>query len=221
MEKLGFILTIVGFTIAAGGYVWLLHRTFEVNEWWGTAIFFVPVLAIIYVPLSLRRSRGPALLLLLGAATVVSPYGIKYLQQQLIDLGDRQRVVNGELHITLTGWNKKDYSLLELLPDTVVLQMANADVTDETLKYLHGMDSLRELDLNDSQVTDAGLKLLSQLPNLQQLRLRNTWITDAGFQGSLAPMESLRMVDVTGTHVEGRTLRKWKNAKPDEREYLK
>jgi hypothetical protein len=213
-EKLGFILTIVGFTVAAAGYVWLLSRTFQASEPWGTAIFFVPPLALVYLLVSFRRTWGPACVLLLGAGVVAIPYGIKYYQQQFVDLGERQKVVDGELHVTLTGWNKDDYSILERLPDTVVLQMANPDVTDNTLKYVNGMTRLRELDLNDSQVTDAGLGQLRRLANLQQLRLRKTKITDAGFRSTLAPMESLLKVEVTGTGVKGKTLREWKKAKP-------
>jgi hypothetical protein len=34
----------------------------------------------------------------------------------------------------------------------IVLQIADADVTDQTLDHLAGMANLRELDLNDSQI---------------------------------------------------------------------
>jgi hypothetical protein len=213
-EKLGFILTIVGFTVAAAGYVWLLSRTFQASEPWGTAIFFVPPLALVYLLLSFRRTWGPACVLLLGAGVVAIPYGIKYYQQQFLDLGERETTVAGELHVTLTGWNKDDYSILESRPQIVVLQMANHDVTDETLKYLPALTQLRELDLNDSQVTDLGLKYLRGLPHLQELRLRKTKITDAGFRNALAPLKSLLKVEVTGTGVKGKTLREWKKAKP-------
>ena len=155
----------------------------------------------------------------LGAAVVASPHAIKYYQREFVDLGPRLKIVEGEQHVTLTGWDKKDYALLERLPDTVVLQMANPDVTDETLKYLRGMNRLQELDRNDTQVTDAGLKEIAQLPKLQRLRLRKTRITDAGFRESLMPMELLRNVDVTGTAVKGKTLREWKAAQQG-RDYL-
>src|SRR5262245_58870134 len=218
-ENLGLILQILGYTLAAAGYVWLLHRAFQANQLWGTLIFFVPPLALVYFFVSLRRAWAPLLLMLFGAAVVASPHGIKYYQRTFVDLGERLKVVDGEEHVTLTGWDKKDYALLERLPDTVVLQMANEDVTDETLKHLEGMSRLQELDLNDTQVTDAGLKLIVQLPKLQRLRLRNTRITDAGFRESLMPLELLRNVDVTGTAFKGSTLRQWKKAQTG-REYL-
>jgi hypothetical protein len=218
-DYLGFILQVVGFTLASAGYVWLLHRTFAANQLWGTVIFFLPPLALIYILLSLRRSWAPLLVMLLGGVVIAAPYGIKYYQRTYVDLGERLKVVEGEDHVTLTGWDKEDYALLDRLPDTVVLQMANEDVTDETLKHLEGMSRLQELDLNDTQVTDAGLKLIAQLPKLQRLRLRNTRITDAGFRESLMPLELLRQVDVTGTAVKGSTLRQWKKAQTG-REYL-
>lgn len=219
MEKLGFILTIAGFTIAAAGYVWLLWRTFRVSEGWGMILFFLPAVVPVYVLIHLRRSWAPALLLLAGAGAVASPHGIRLYQQRFLDLGERQAMVDGEMHVTLTGWNRHDYSILENIPATVVLQMANPDVTDTTLAYLKDMSNLRELDLNDTLVSDAGLKRLAELPKLQQLRLRNTRITDEGFRASIAPLESLRKLDVTGTKVSSKTLRAWKNAKPG-REYL-
>jgi hypothetical protein len=218
-DYLGLILQVVGFTLAAAGYVWLLHRAFEANQLWGTLLFFLPVLAPFYILVSLRRTWGPLLLLLLGAAVVASPHGIRYYQRSFVDLGERLKVVAGEQHVTLNGWDRTDYALLEQLPDTVVLQMANPDVTDETLKHLRGMSRLRELDLNDTQVTDAGLKLIAQLPQLQRLRLRTTRITDTGFRESLMPLDLLRNVDVTGTAVKGSTLREWKRAQTG-REYL-
>ena len=219
MEKLGFILTIAGFTLAATAYVWLLWRTFRVSEGWGMALFFFPALVPVYMLITLRRSWAPALLFLAGAGAVAAPHGIRYYQQRFLDLGERQAIVDGELHVTLTGWDRKDYSILEKIPDAVVLQMANPDVTNETLVYLKGMNNLRELDLNDTLVTDGGLKRLAELPKLQQLRLRNTSITDEGFRVSIAPLESLRNVDVTGTKVKSKSLRDWKNAKPG-RAYL-
>jgi hypothetical protein len=218
-DYLGLILQIVGFTLAAAGYVWLLHRAFDANQLHGTIIFFLPPLALGYILLTLRRTWGPLALLLAGAAVTASPHAIKYYQREYVDLGERLRTVDGEQHVTLTGWDRDDYALLEKLPDTVVLQMANADVTDETLKHIQGMNRLQELDLNDTQVTDAGLKRIAQLPKLQRLRLRNTRITDAGFRESLMQLELLRNVDVTGTGVKGSTLRQWKKAQTG-REYL-
>ena len=104
-------------------------------------------------------------------------------------------------------------------PDVVVLQMANPDVTDETLELLRGLNQLRKLDLNNTQVTDAGLVVLAGLPRLERLRLGHTKITDEGFRTHLAGLASLQQIDVTGTAVKGKTKRNGRRAKPG-REYL-
>jgi hypothetical protein len=133
--------------------------------------------------------------------------------------GGREKQVQDELHITLTGVSAADYALLRNKPNVVVLQMANPAVNDETLLYLRGMDRLRELDLNDTKVTDEGLAVLAELPRLEELRLARTAITDAGFHKHLLGMESLNKLDLTGTKVKGKTKREWKKAK-EGREYL-
>ncbi|MFO0969801.1 MAG: hypothetical protein U0793_29955 [Gemmataceae bacterium] len=219
IDHLGLILQLSGLTLAAAAFVWLLHRAFHHNQLWGTVVFFVPPLGLVYSALAPRRAWAPLLLLALGVGVLLAPHAIKYYQRAHPNLGERLRIVDGEQHVVLTGWSKSDYGLLEQLPDTVVLEMANPDVTDETLKHLEGMGRLQELNLNESQVTDAGLKLIAQLPKLQRLRLRGTRITDAGFRESLMPLELLRNVDVTGTAVKGSTLREWKKQQTG-RDYL-
>jgi hypothetical protein len=218
-DRQGFFLQLLGCTVAAAGFLWLLGRAFQKSDLWGTLIFFIPPLALVHVLVAFRRAWAPALVLLVGAVLVATPRTVSYFEKRYIDLGPRIKDVDGEKHVTLTGWDKTDYSFLEYHPETVVLQMANADVTDETLHYLEGMKGLRELDLSDTRVTDEGLKVLRQLPALRELRLRSTAVTDEGFRASLAPMESLRKVDVKETKVKGGTLRSWKNKNPD-REYL-
>jgi hypothetical protein len=210
---MGFSLQILGCIVVAAGFLWLLQRVFQKSQPWGTAIFFVPPLAFIYFLFSLRRTWAPILVLLVGASVVAAPRAINYYQKRYIDLGPRIKDVDGEKHITLTGWDLDDYSFLEYHPETVVLQMANPDVTDQTLHELQDMTQLRELDLNTSQLTDEGLKQVAKLPNLKVLRLRGTRITDEGFRASVLPMKSLDEVEVIGTKVTPETLKEWKNRK--------
>jgi hypothetical protein len=134
-----------------------------------------------------------------------------------IDLGPRERVVDGERHITLTGWDRGDYGWLGSKRDVVVLQMANPDVTDQTLRGLRGMDHLKELDISNTAVTDAGLAALKDLPALASLRLKGTKVSDAGFQGALAGKESLMQLDLTSTGVAKETVDNWKKAKAGRR----
>ena len=154
---------------------------------------------------------------LIGLGLVITGFPPAYRLLVPIDLGPREKIVDGERHITLTGWDRKDYALLGSKRDVVVLQMANPDVTDQTLEHLKGMSALKELDLNNTQVTDAGLKVLKDLPALRVLRLKNTKITDQGFQDALAGKDSLMQLDLTGTQVSRETVQTWQKAKDGRR----
>jgi hypothetical protein len=156
-----------------------------------------------------RRLGLPLLVGSVGLAAIVGPaiYTRAILE---VDLGPRERWVDGELHLTLTGWDGDSYAFLERRPETVVLQMANGDVTDATLEYLRGKKLLRELDLNDAQITDDGLERLADLQSIEVLRLRGTNITDAGFRQYLMPRERLRQVDLRQTAVEPESIDQWR-----------
>jgi hypothetical protein len=121
------------------------------------------------------------------------------------------------MHLTLTGWDRKSYSILAYKPEAVVLQMANPDVNDETLDYVKGMKDLQELDLNETGITDKGLAVLEGLPVLERLRVARTRITDQGFRDRLAGKESLMMLDVRGTEIKSETTKAWRDAKPGRR----
>src|SRR5262245_43617373 len=221
-EQYAIYIIIAGLVVAAVGAVWLLVSAFRESVGWGLAVIFLPVLgAILFVFRHARRCVWPLILLGVGGLLVGGTYAYNYFYTQFVDLGPREKTVDGELHITLTGWDEDDYSILEQKPDTVVLQMANADVTDETLKYLRGMSKLQELDLNYTQVSDEGLKTLAGLPALKILRLRKTPVTDEGFRSHLAEKESLLELDARETSIASKTLREWKAKQPDQRKYLK
>jgi hypothetical protein len=131
-----------------------------------------------------------------------------------LDLAERVKLVDGRRHVTLTGWDRKDYSLLRLMPDVSVLQMANPDVTDGVLEKLRHMKALQELDLNSTPVTDAGLGVLRDLPALETLRLARTKITDKGFHDALSSKDSLMQIDLRGTSVSRDSAKAWRDAKP-------
>ena len=149
----------------------------------------------------------PALLVSLGIICLTLPAAVTRFAP--IDLGAHDVQVEGERHITLTQWDQKDYSVLARIPDAVVLQMANEDVTDATLKYLVGMKSLRELDLAGSKISDAGLSELAGLTSLEKLILSRTQITDAGLKPLLDQLPKLKQLDVRETGVTPAVLRPW------------
>jgi hypothetical protein len=215
LETYGSYALLAGLAILVIAWFWLVIRAFKVRFWWGLGVLLFPPLVLLFLLLHGRKARAPLVAMLLGCVAIAVPLAINYYERAFVDLGPRERVVDGELHITLTGWDGKDYSILQARPQTVVLQMANPDVTDQTLEFLRPMAQLRELDLNDTQITDEGLRTLSELPRLETLRLRATPITDEGFRQSLLPKESLQELDLRETKVASKTVREWKTAKPD------
>jgi hypothetical protein len=219
LEEYAFFVLIAGLVVGAIGFLWLVVAAFKVSKPWGFAVLLVPPLALVFVPLHFRKSKVALVVLLISGALLGAPYAVNYYQEKFGDHGPREKIVNGELHITLTGWDGTDYSFLQKKTQAVVLQMANPNVTDATLEYLKRMDNLRELELNDSAVTDEGLAVLAELPRLEELRLARTRITDAGFRKHLFARESLLKLDLTGTAVKGKTKRDWKKVRSG-REYL-
>jgi hypothetical protein len=190
-----------------------------VSKGWGFGTLLLPPLSLVFLLTHLRKSAVPLVLFLLAGVLFAAPYAVNYYNAKFVGLGPREKMVDGELHITLTGWDETDYSVLEKRPEVVVLQMANPDVTDSTLEHIRGMEQLREIDLNDTKVTDEGLLILATLPHLAELRLARTKITDAGFRKHLAGKKSLLKLDLTGTAVKSKTKRDWKKARTG-REYL-
>ena len=199
-----------GFALLVIGYFWMIVTAFRTRWPWGFGCFFlivIPFFAIRYF----SRAWKPSLVLAVGLLLAAIPP--LYTRLVPLDLGPRDKMVDGERHITLTGWDQKDYSFLNSMPDVVVLQMANPDVTDKTLVFLESMSRLRELDLTGTAVTDAGLTSLGRLPKLETLRLRSTKITDKGFADFLNKSESLKMLDLSNTDVTKATTTPWKAAK--------
>ncbi len=210
MEAYALYILIAGLVIVAAGWLWLVIRAFRQGFWWGIGVLLFPPLGLLFIPMHWHRAALPFGVILLGGAVIAFPY--VYNRLVPVDLGPHEKIVDGELHLGLNGWNRKDYSVLKSKQNAVVVQMANGDVTDETLEYLKGMSALRDLDLNNTRITDQGLRILKDLPRLEILRLANTAITDQGFREHLFDKESLRQVDLRGTQVTRETAQAWRKA---------
>ena len=200
-----------GLAAAALAWIWLLVRAFRQHRRWGLASLVLPPVGLAFAARHPRRAAAPLVLLMLSVLVAAAP--AIYTLYVRLDLGPRNKVVDGQQHLTLTGWDRKDYSILRLEPNVVVLQMANPDVTDQCLEALKEMKALQELDLNGTQVTDAGLRILKDLPALTRLRLARTKITDQGFHDALFAKDSLMQLDVRGTQVSRETMNAWRDAK--------
>ena len=212
-----FYIAAAGLGLAVVGLLWLIVAAFRVRWYWGLAVLLFPPLGLAFgFRLHVRKEAAwPLAILAIGLAVGSAP--ILYNKFTPIELGPYEKTVGNELHLTLTGWDRKDYSILAAKPEAVVLQMANRDVTDQTLINLKGMTRLRELDLSNTQVDDDGLKELEALPGLETLRLKGTRITDEGFRKWLAPREALIQLDLQGTGVTKESGKAWKDARPGRR----
>lgn len=201
-------LLLAGGAIIALGFLWLVVRAIRDWRWW---MILAPFTLLVYLVKRTRRALGPVLVMAFGVLLATAPAAIDRLIP--IDLGPRDKIVDGERHLTLTGWDRTDYAdILRQKPDTVVLQMANADVTDATLALLADMTKLRRLDISHSHVTDAGLWQLTALPALRELYLTGTKVSDQGVRDALTPHPTLKRLDVRQTAVTSEAARAWQKA---------
>lgn len=162
---------------------------------------------------TMRQLLQPLLLVAAGLVLGGLPFVYQHAYLAIVGLGERERVIDGERALNLTGWDRKGYEILRDRKDIAILEMGNADVTDDTLSLLAEMPKLKELTLNDSSVTDAGLAKLARLPRLETLRIARTRVTADGVRAFLAaPPSGLRQIDVSGNEIPTSILRQWKNA---------
>lgn len=139
------------------------------------------------------------LLIPLAAIVLAAVYGPRQYRQKnaLAALKERGAIVRTEplglpLVETLAG---KEY-------DQIITEVywVNADVTDDDLKLLSGLKTLRKLELTGSKVTGAGLEHLAGLDGLYNLQLGNTRVTDDAL-AHVAELPGLGILSLSGTKV--------------------
>ena len=219
-EQTGFLILVAGLVLVALGYLWLIVRAFRTHIWWGVAsVLLAPVAGLVFAAAHFRRALAPLAVVLVGGLVVASPIAINRLVPAKQE--EVKNVTTGETDLTVTGMSGYDYPSVRTKTDLTVLQMANADVTDADVEHLRGLVKIRRLDLSDTAVTDASLPLLASLPALEDVKLARTKVTDDGVKKLLADAKQLKAIDARGTSVKTATLRDWKNADKDNRNYLK
>ncbi|QDT54015.1 Leucine Rich repeats (2 copies) [Caulifigura coniformis] len=204
------VILYAGLLLAALGIVWLLVTAFRRSAKRGLAVTLIPPLALWHVWNAWPKTRGPALLTVIGLSAALFP--MAYTRLKPIDLGERVRIVDGEKHVTLTGWDRPNYAAIAQHPDCVVLQMANPDVDDKALHHVAKLESLKELDLDGTAISDRGLKDLSSLVKLERLRISRTKISDTGFRESIATLPALKQLWCPETEISKAALNEWKAA---------
>jgi hypothetical protein len=215
MESRAFYMQMGGLAFATLAWIWLLASAFHQHRRWGLGTLVLPPVGLAFAARHPRKGTAPLVLFVISVLIASIP--ALYTLYVPLDLGPVEKVVDGQLHLTLTGWDRKDYSVIKHETGVVVLQMANPDVTDVSLESLKEMKSLRELDLSGTQVTDIGLRILKELPALATLRLARTKITDKGFHDTLFEKDSLMQLDLSATQVSRKTAQDWRDAKPGRR----
>jgi hypothetical protein len=213
VESRSYFLQVGAVPVIACAWIWLLVRAFRVRRAWGWTSLFLPPVGLAFAARHPRRGAAPLILVIL--AVLVAAVPAVYILCVRVDLGPRDKNIGGKRHVTLTGWDRDDYSVLRFMPDVSVLQMANSDVTDHALEVLGSMKNLEELDLNGAQVTDTGLGVIRDLPALVTLRVARTKITDKGFRDILSTKDSLMQLDLQHTQVSRDTVKAWRAVKPD------
>lgn len=184
----------------------------------GVAVVVCAIVLILGIVFQKKWKRLWIPLMIGAGGIVIAVAPAVYTQAILqIDLGPREKIVDGQRHLTLTGWDGESYEFLQTKTDTVVLQMANPDVDDDVLRNLKHWHDLRELDLNDTRVTDAGLEQLELLTTLVVLRLRNTKISQEGLDRLLTQLTEVRQLDIRGTQVDAEWVQAWKAERPGRR----
>jgi|688.fasta_scaffold359572_1 hypothetical protein len=212
-EQIGFVLVLSGLLLSTAGLLWLVARVVGLGLG-GLGLRGLGLGRMAGRPsASRRRFLNPALLLAAGLVIGAVPFVSQRAYLAIHGLAERERIIDGERALTLTGWDRSDYSILATRPDVAILEMSNPDVTDETLAVLRNLPRLKELSLDDSAVTDRGLAVLAGLPALESLRVARTKITPDGVAAFLAsPPPRLRQIDVSGNGIQAEILRAWKEA---------
>jgi hypothetical protein len=222
-EVVGVGLLFAGLILVFVGLLALIIQAYRSSGFLLAALLILttPPGPLIYGLSHFRKSVKPFVFILSGLLIGAVPFAFSHGLELLMGLGERERIIAGERHLVLTGWDRPDYSILASREDVVVLEMGNPNVDDQTLKLLLPLTKLRELTLNDSAISDEGLRLLRQLPSLQSLRIARTKITKEGVAEFLAnPPAKLKELDVSGNSIPASALRKWKNQEPETRRYV-
>ena len=223
-ELFGVGVIFLGALLLLVGTLWLIRNAYRTRWWLGVLLVLTIFLGtpLIYGLIRFRQNKRPLMLVLAGTIIGAIPFAAEHAYEFVFGLGERERVIKGERYLTLTGWDRKDYTVVwSRKKDVAVLELGNPDVTDETLTLLVELPRLKELTLNDTMVTDAGLARLKTLPELESVRLARTKVTKDGIAAFLAePPPKLRDIDVSGNSIPASALRKWKNVDPEHRRYV-
>src|SRR5437763_17115983 len=111
MEAYYLYVLIAGAAIFAAGCLWLVVAAFRTHVGWGLATALLPRLGgLMFLSGRPDRAKRPFALLLLGAVVVAGTFAVNRVASRYVDFGLRDKIVDGERHVTLTGWKDGNYA---------------------------------------------------------------------------------------------------------------
>jgi hypothetical protein len=222
-EVFGVGVVFLGAILLFVGILWLIRNAWQTRKSLGVLTFLTALIGpLVFGLFRFRHNKRALLIVLIGMIVGTVPFAADRAYEFVFGLSGRERIIDGERYLTLTGWDRNDYrAVFSRYSDVAVLEMGNRDVTDETLKSLIELPKLKELTLSDTPITDEGLEALAKRPALESFRLQRTKITKEGVTAFLsAPPSKLIEIDVSGNSIPASALRKWKNVDPEHRRYV-
>ena len=102
MEGRAFYMQLGGLLVAALAWTWLLVRAFRQHRRWGLSSLVLPPVGLIFTAWHPRKGTAPLILCLLSILVAATP--ALYTLYVPLDLGPLEKMVDGQRHLTLTGW---------------------------------------------------------------------------------------------------------------------
>ena len=95
-EQIGVVLIFAGLLAAVIGLVWLIGRS----------------LAVLLGKRQARQLLVPLALLAGGLVVGAVPFAYQHVYLRIVGLGERERMLDGERILNLTGWDRDGYGIL-------------------------------------------------------------------------------------------------------------
>jgi hypothetical protein len=111
MVARAFYMQIGGLVVALLAWVWLIVRAFRTRRGWGFARLVMPPVSLVSATRHPRQGILPTGLFVLSLLVAAAP--ALYTLLVPLELKPRHKLVEGQRHLTLTGWDRKDYSILK------------------------------------------------------------------------------------------------------------
>lgn len=149
------------------------------------------------VPVALRLFA--ALLVLLGIVSVLA--GVSAHQRVLV-IREVEQLRGGTLSRPVVPMWLRNILGWELIRgfDDIEEVWFDGHATDDTIRKLRSLTTLKQLYLSHCQISDHGLAALTALPNLRRLDLRGTKVTDSGLH-RLKSAKSMEWLGLASTQI--------------------